>query len=199
MSPLLHDPLPGTPALAVDGLTHAYGARVALDATGRFLLAATDQGRVMWCTPQAERLLGALAHSGDGAEAKELAEGLIRLRRNPDPATPAFTLEVGQGDERHRLEFTYLSPGKAGEYLYRLSEPATGQDEAILKQAFALTAREADVLLWIARGKANRDIGQILGLSPRTVNKHLEQIYAKLGVENRTAAAALALRTLEGG
>jgi predicted ArsR family transcriptional regulator len=38
----------------------------------------------------------------------------------------------------------------------------------------------------------HRDIGQILGLSPRTVDKHLEQIYSKLGVENRTAAAAIA-------
>ena len=48
----------------------------------------------------------------------------------------------------------------------------------------------------IARGKSNRDIAEILTLSPRTVNKHLEQIYAKLGVENRTSAAALAVRTL---
>ena len=54
------------------------------------------------------------------------------------------------------------------------------------------------MLLWIARGKSNRDIAEILTLSPRTVNKHLEQIYAKLGVENRTSAAALAMRTLGG-
>jgi DNA-binding CsgD family transcriptional regulator len=55
---------------------------------------------------------------------------------------------------------------------------------------------EAEVLLWIARGKSNRDIAEILELSPRTVNKHLEQIYAKLGVENRASAAALAVRTI---
>jgi DNA-binding CsgD family transcriptional regulator len=59
-----------------------------------------------------------------------------------------------------------------------------------------VTDREAEVLLWIARGKSNRDIAEILSLSPRTVNKHLEQIYTKLGVENRTSAAALAVRTL---
>jgi DNA-binding CsgD family transcriptional regulator len=47
-----------------------------------------------------------------------------------------------------------------------------------------------------ARGKSNRDIAEILELSPRTVNKHLEQIYEKLGVENRTAAAAIAMRAL---
>jgi len=47
----------------------------------------------------------------------------------------------------------------------------------------------------LSKGKTNRDIAQILGLSPRTVDKHLEQIYAKLGVENRTAAAAIATNT----
>ena len=50
------------------------------------------------------------------------------------------------------------------------------------------------MLAWLSKGKSNRDIAQILGLSPRTVDKHLEQIYAKLGVENRTAAAALAVK-----
>ncbi|MGY3428223.1 DNA-binding CsgD family transcriptional regulator [Bradyrhizobium sp. F1.13.4] len=48
------------------------------------------------------------------------------------------------------------------------------------------------MLAWLSKGKTNRDIAQILGLSPRTVDKHLEQIYSKLGVENRTAAAAIA-------
>jgi DNA-binding CsgD family transcriptional regulator len=52
------------------------------------------------------------------------------------------------------------------------------------------------VLKWIACGKSNRDIGEILGLSPRTVNKHLEQIYVKLGVENRASAAVMASRML---
>ena len=56
-----------------------------------------------------------------------------------------------------------------------------------------LTPRESDVLVWVAKGKTNRDIGDILGMSPRTVNKHLEHIYVKLGVETRSAAAALAV------
>jgi DNA-binding NarL/FixJ family response regulator len=53
-----------------------------------------------------------------------------------------------------------------------------------------LTQREMDVLAWVARGKTNRDVAEILGMSPRTVNKHLEHIYEKLGVETRTAAVA---------
>ncbi|MGP1609173.1 MAG: response regulator transcription factor, partial [Burkholderiales bacterium] len=52
------------------------------------------------------------------------------------------------------------------------------------------------VLYWISNGKTNREIAEILGMSPRTVNKHLEQIFPKLGVENRTAAARIAIRTL---
>ncbi len=56
--------------------------------------------------------------------------------------------------------------------------------------------RESEVLLWIAKGKSNRDIGDILGLSARTVNKHLEQIYVKLGVENRASAAVMAANAL---
>ena len=50
--------------------------------------------------------------------------------------------------------------------------------------------------MWLRRGKQSRDIADILGLSPRTVMKHLEQIYAKLGVENRASAAALTIRAL---
>jgi len=56
----------------------------------------------------------------------------------------------------------------------------------------ALTPRETEVLSWLAKGKTNRDIADILGMSPRTVNKHLEHIFEKLGVETRAAAAALA-------
>lgn len=53
-----------------------------------------------------------------------------------------------------------------------------------------LTSREREVLRWLARGKTNAEIGVILGISTATVGKHLEHIYPKLGVENRTAAAS---------
>lgn len=59
-----------------------------------------------------------------------------------------------------------------------------------------LTARERDVLQWLASGKTDADIAALLSISPRTVHKHLEHIYVKLGVETRTAAVMrfLALR-----
>ena len=66
--------------------------------------------------------------------------------------------------------------------LYRLPAPADGTLDA-------LTRREREVLEWVAAGKTNRDIAQIIGASPRTIEKHLERVYEKLGVEGRTAAA----------
>ena len=71
-------------------------------------------------------------------------------------------------------------------------EPA----QRLLSSRFQLTEREVEVLRWVACGKTNRDIGDILGLSPRTVNKHLEHVYVKLGVETRTAATSVALAAI---
>lgn len=65
-------------------------------------------------------------------------------------------------------------------------------------EAFAslkLTPREAEVLFWISQGKSNHDIGVILGAKTATIRKHVEHIFAKLNVENRTAAAVTALET----
>ena len=74
----------------------------------------------------------------------------------------------------------------------RPSEPASPQQ----LEALGLTPREAEVLFWVAQGKTNPEIGVITGVQLTTVKKHLESIYAKLGVENRTTAAALALERL---
>ena len=52
------------------------------------------------------------------------------------------------------------------------------------------------MLYWVAQGKTNRDIGEILGTSPKTVTKHLEHVFEKLGVETRTAAAARVIGAL---
>ena len=60
----------------------------------------------------------------------------------------------------------------------------------------ALTPRETEVLTWVAQGKTNYEIGVILGAGTRTICKHVQRILNKLKVENRTAAAAIAIRTL---
>jgi DNA-binding CsgD family transcriptional regulator len=53
-----------------------------------------------------------------------------------------------------------------------------------------LTKREEEVLSWVATGKTNAEVAQILWLAPGTVRKHLENVYAKLGVGTRTGAVA---------
>jgi DNA-binding response OmpR family regulator/DNA-binding CsgD family transcriptional regulator len=155
----------------------ANRTRLALDATGRFLLAVTEAGRIIWCTPQAE---------------KRLADSIAGFSTANFTLPASRTLQTGP----HVLSFTFLSRTGPDEFLYRLTETGGGQEEAFLRQYLSLTMREAEVLIWIARGKSNRDISDILGISPRTVNKHLEQIFTKLGVENRASAAALAVGAL---
>jgi DNA-binding NarL/FixJ family response regulator len=77
------------------------------------------------------------------------------------------------------------------------SSVAAATPEAL--QALGLTPREAEILSWVVQGKTNPEIGIILGIQLTTVKKHLESIFAQLGVENRTAAVTLALEKLGGG
>ena len=65
-----------------------------------------------------------------------------------------------------------------------------------LQRAFALTAREAEVLLWVAQGKSNGDIALILGMSEKTAKQHLGSVFQKIGVESRNAAALQAVEVL---
>jgi DNA-binding NarL/FixJ family response regulator len=171
----------------------AHGPNAALDAAGRFLLATDLQGRVKWCTPKARALLGALS-PGDPSQAPVLPETVARqlLALRHENGGTQCVLNVGG----LQLECAMLSPVGPDELLFRLSECRSSDDQSILQQQLGMTVREAEVLLWLSRGKSNREIGQILDISPRTVNKHLEQIFVKLGVENRASAAARAVRLL---
>ena len=63
-------------------------------------------------------------------------------------------------------------------------------------KSLGLTAREAEVLLWVAQGKSNGDIALILGMAEKTVKKHLSNIFEKLGLEGRNAATVQALECL---
>ena len=72
-----------------------------------------------------------------------------------------------------------------------MSQPDQRSMEALA--SLKLTPREAEVLFWISEGKSNQDIGVILAASTATVCKHVEHILSKLNVENRTAAAVIAL------
>lgn len=63
-------------------------------------------------------------------------------------------------------------------------------------EGLGLARREAEVLFWLAQGKRNAEIAVICGMHPTTVGTHLRPNFAKLGVETRTAAAAIAWETL---
>ena len=173
----------------------AHGTRVALDATGRFLLATDSSGRLLWCTPKAKQLLAELFPAAPGQGASLPAPVIEHLKQLRQPATKASARSCLDAGER-RLDLSFLSSIGPDELLFRLTEIIAGGDEQILQQTLQLTSREAEVLLWISRGKSNREIGAILNISPRTVNKHLEQVFIKLGVENRASATARAVRAL---
>ena len=157
-------------------------ARAAMEMSGHALFAVSDTGALLWATPRAESLLAAARLEG-GA----LAETLRPLLAGEAPlgALHDDTTEIGR--------IGTLGPD---ETLLRIETTHASRTEQRLRARLAVTPRECEVLLWLTRGKTNRDIAEILGLRPRTVNKHLEQAYAKLGVENRAAAVALTLNAL---
>jgi DNA-binding response OmpR family regulator len=176
----------------------AHSARAALDASGRYLLATDTSGGLLWCTPQTAILLG-LAFgdfNGEGYLLPVNVQAWLQKRAHADikPATDSIALETDSNSLK--LQLSYVGQVTSNEILLRLVEGEFENDNLVLKRKLQLTQRESEVLMWIARGKSNRDIADILNLSPRTVNKHLEQIYSKLGVENRASAAALAVRML---
>lgn len=170
----------------------SQSARAALDTAGQNLLTLNAHGHLLWATPQVYALLNAAnALNVPTALSASIKNQLCDWLSHKPEAGRQLTL-AGLPTAMN-VEMLSLIDGK--EYLLRLSnchEPA--KDALALKQQFSVTGREADVLLWIANGKTNREIGQILEMSPRTVNKHLEQIFKKLGVENRTSAAAIAIK-----
>nr|WP_028747655.1 response regulator transcription factor [Rhizobium mesoamericanum] len=168
-------------------------ARVALDAAGRHLLAVKGDGDIHWSTPQATRLVNAAMNRDDAMDivVSKIAEWM--KTRSGSARDGHISLSHGGKDV---LQLAFLGAIGADEYLFRLTANNARADGEVLRRHFSLTQRESEVLLWIAKGKANRDIGEILGLSARTVNKHLEQIYVKLGVENRASAAVKAAHVL---
>jgi DNA-binding NarL/FixJ family response regulator len=194
--PIVPDELLARIRVHLGNARRAHGAHAALDTLGRYLFASNRAGEILWSTPQAARLLAVAFRDFDGGSytlPRDIQEWLRLSGRGGDAAD---AIGLGSDSAGGKFRLTYIGQIGSDEILLRLVEGDAGDDKTVLKTKLNLTIREAEVLLWIARGKSNRDIGEILSLSPRTVNKHLEQVYAKLGVENRTSAAALAMRTL---
>ena len=198
----------------LQGARQARQTRQALDAFGYASIAVrASSGRLLWQTPLARELLqlyyGTIAPQTPPPVLAWLRKTLDEMAAHtpadgmPPPEPARLCAELGARRLSFRLHHCIGgedTPGVAGvgaaaggDWLIVMREVS---DVAVIRSlglAFSLTAREAEVLYWVVKGKINRDIGEILGASPATVKKHLERIHAKLGVETRTAAASMAL------
>ena len=202
----------GTAQRARQQAQQALQARSALDAFGyASMTVRVADGRILWQTPLARRWLQAY---GEPAPATHVSEAVRAWMAHHQPSVlqgslgepprrtllPSAAGSNPQPDTSDSRLLLHLHPpkeeGEQGELLVVMREESGSHAAAVLREAFALTGKEAEVLYWVAQGKINRDIADILGSSPATVKKHLERIHTKLGVETRTAAAAMALGRL---
>ncbi len=178
--------------------THLKNSRVlnqtqgALDAFGQAAIAVLPQtSKVIWQTPLARELLEKYTMDSNSLAIKmpdAFDDWVRRLKSSGKKRLQPFIIQLPAG----KLIFNPSDINSDEQWLIILREESeTAQIEA-LKALFKLTKRESEVLHWIIMGKTDKSIGEILGTSPRTVSKHTEHIYIKLGVETRTAAASLA-------
>ena len=176
--------------------THVRNARVArlaqaaVDVAGMGTVVLDAQGRVAWSSPQALAWMG-MAFGNDTMATSQAAAWLNQALRSNEAMH-----DLGR---QGRLLARNLGPGTLGESMLLLTLTPSDSPAAQRLRQVALTPRETEVLSWLAKGKTNRDIADILGMSHRTVNKHLEHVFEKLGVETRSAAAAIAGQLLPMG
>lgn len=172
-----------------------YRSRLALGLAGRSLVALGAGETIIWCTPQAESLFAQVDPDWQ-PDRSTLPAALVAPVRQlmADPSQPLTTSRTEVNGME--IEFALLESDRPGETLIRLTEVREDGKIAVLQKHNGLTRREAEVLLWVSYGKTNKTISEILDISPRTVNKHLEQVFRKLGVETRAAATAIAVRYL---
>ena len=169
----------------------ARQARNALDAFGHATMAihADDlltSGKAVWQTPLARELMQRYFEAPVGQVPEEVLAWL-RSQASGEPRPLTITGEARQ------LVLSLQERTADDDWLVVMREVSDAAIVQALLQVFKLTMKEAEVLYWVAKGKTNRDIGDILGSSPATVKKHLEHVFEKLGVETRSAAAATAI------
>ncbi|MGI4778075.1 MAG: response regulator [Janthinobacterium lividum] len=175
-------------------------ARNALDAFGyASVTVRLPEGRIIWQTALARELLMRYCETAAPETPPAVLEWLARhlpdaKRRQIEP--PVLSIVRGPLTLILRLHQQTGHDDDGDDWLVIMREVSdTGVIEA-MSLSLKLTAREAEVLYWVVKGKTNRDIADIVGSSPATVKKHLERVYVKLGVETRTAAAGVAIKKI---
>jgi DNA-binding NarL/FixJ family response regulator len=171
----------------------AARSRLALGLAGRSLAAVDEAGALIWATPQAEALFVSIDPAWT-PESAALPQCLARAAATLIAGEPGQTARAAL--RTAEIELTRASSERPDEILLRFAELREDGQIAALQKQVGLTRREAEVLLWVSYGKTNKTVSEILGISPRTVNKHLEQVFRKLGVETRAAATAVAVRMM---
>lgn len=166
----------------------------AIDFSGRHFLAMDEHGKILWFTPQVPSMLDCTLVVGSSSLPENISRWYQRCMTEPTTIEPYY--KYTNNCQNLNVNLAYMGQPEPGEFLIRLTVEKEGDKIISLQKRLNLTAREAEVLFWIAKGKTNRDIAEILSISHRTVNKHLEQSYIKIGVENRAAATARVLQTL---
>jgi DNA-binding NarL/FixJ family response regulator len=175
-----------------------HASITSLDATDRLILATDTRGNLLWCTPRAEQAIAGVVPSWRRGEAPlppEIRNQIERLLAMDE--LTGGSVRMRQADGNGELELMIVAHYREDEVLIRLNEINPNHDLARLQDRLPLTNREAQVLLWVSYGKPNRVISDVLQISPRTVTKHLERIFDKIGVETRSAAAAVAIRIMD--
>ncbi len=177
-------------------------ARNALDAFGyASVTVRARDGRLVWQTPLARELLKNWFGEPTPYAPEEVQVWLRRVVVAGEPLEiaaepPRLAIERGASRLTFRLHQQAGDSEGGGDWLLVMREVSDAKIIESMQLAFKLTAREAEVLYWVVKGKINRDIGDILGASPATVKKHLERVFAKLGVETRTSAAGMAMNRI---
>ena len=185
---------------------HLAGARErrqtrnALDAFGYATITVrASDGFLLWQTPLARDLLesycGTHAPQTPPEVSAWLNESVREVEQRGALAVEPPKLRIERGPKRltFRLHQQIGDSDAGGDWLIVMRETSETAVNEAMSLIFKLTAREAEVLYWVVKGKTNKDIGDILGSSPMTVKKHLERVFVKLGVETRTAAAGKAI------
>jgi DNA-binding response OmpR family regulator/DNA-binding CsgD family transcriptional regulator len=166
----------------------ARSTRIALNEIGQQSFACDINGQIIWTTTSARELFAKTGADADWMERQLPEQVRTWLSHNPQKYS-VFRLK----GLNKPLQLRFLARPAPNEYLLRVIQDDEIAMRNALQAQFSLTGRESEVLFWLVRGKTNREIGQILSVSPRTVNKHLETIYRKLSVDNRTSATAVCL------
>src|SRR5258705_5959784 len=151
-------------------------ARAALDVSGRYLLAVNRQGKIMWATPQAQKLLSDNLAAGTDDELVLPDPMLQWLEQAQTGKAGSKTAAVASLPNDEQLRLQYMGKLGLNEFLLRLAKDTSTNLPAEFSSELGLTTREGEVLSWLSKGKTNRDIGQILGLSPRPVGQIREPL-----------------------